>query len=43
MLVRTDGAGAVGDGRPGPVTSRLREAYWDLHGDPRHSTPVRYD
>ena len=34
---------AVGDGRPGPVTARLREAYWDLHRDPRYATPVRYD
>jgi branched-chain amino acid aminotransferase len=34
---------AVGDGRPGPVTSRLREAYWDLHRDPRYATPIRYD
>jgi branched-chain amino acid aminotransferase len=34
---------AVGDGKPGPVTSRLREAYWDLHRDPRYATPVRYD
>ncbi len=34
---------AVGDGKPGPVTSRLREAYWELHRDPRFATPVRYD
>jgi branched-chain amino acid aminotransferase len=33
----------VGDGEPGPVTLRLREAYWDLHDDPRFSLPVRYD
>ncbi|MDQ3376645.1 MAG: aminotransferase class IV, partial [Actinomycetota bacterium] len=34
---------AVGGGKPGPVTLRLREAYWELHRDPRFSTPVRYD
>ncbi|MDQ3361782.1 MAG: aminotransferase class IV [Actinomycetota bacterium] len=34
---------AVGGGKPGPVTSRLREAYWELHRNPRFSTPVRYD
>ncbi len=34
---------AVGGGKPGPVTSRLREAYWELHRDPRFATPVRYD
>jgi len=41
-VTRVDGE-PVGGGRPGPVTSRLREAYWELHEDPRHSTPVRYD
>lgn len=34
---------ALGDGGPGPVTLRLRDAYWDLHDDPRFSIPVRYD
>jgi branched-chain amino acid aminotransferase len=34
---------AVGSGVPGPVTRRLRDAYWDLHDDPRFSLPVRYD
>ncbi len=34
---------AVGDGEPGPVTLRLRDAYWNLHEDPRFSLPVRYD
>jgi branched-chain amino acid aminotransferase len=33
----------VGNGEPGPVTWRLREAYWDLHRDPRFALPVRYD
>ena len=33
----------VGDGEPGPLTLRLREAYWDLHEDPRFATPVEYD
>ena len=41
-VTKVDGE-AVGDGKPGPVTSRLREAYWDLHRDPRYATPVRYD
>ena len=34
---------AVGDGEPGPLTRQLREAYWELHDDPRFSLPVRYD
>jgi branched-chain amino acid aminotransferase len=33
----------VAAGEPGPVTWRLREAYWDLHRDPRFTLPVRYD
>jgi len=33
----------VGNGEPGSVTLRLREAYWDSHRDPRFATPIRYD
>ena len=40
-VTKVDGE-ALGDGTPGPVTSRLRAAYWDLHEDPRYATPVRY-
>jgi branched-subunit amino acid aminotransferase/4-amino-4-deoxychorismate lyase len=40
MPVTKVDAEAVGDGEPGPVTSRLREAYWNLHRDPRYATPV---
>jgi branched-chain amino acid aminotransferase len=28
---------AIGEGEPGPVTLRLRDAYWKLHDDPRFS------
>jgi len=41
-VTKVDGE-AIGDGEPGPVTSRLRDAYWDLHRDPRYATPVLYD
>ena len=34
---------AVGSGEPGALTLRLRDAYWELHDDPRYSLPVRYD
>jgi branched-chain amino acid aminotransferase len=34
---------AVDNGEPGPVTRQLRDAYWDLHDDPRFSLPVHYD
>ena len=33
----------VGRGNPGPLTLRLRAAYWDLHEDPRFALPVGYD
>jgi branched-chain amino acid aminotransferase len=33
---------AVGDGVPGPVTLRLRDAYWELHDDPRFLLSVSY-
>jgi len=39
---RLDG-NAVGDGRPGPVTTELRNRYWDLHRDPRYALPVNYE
>jgi branched-chain amino acid aminotransferase len=34
---------AVGNRKRGPLTRQLREAYWELHDDPRFSLPVRYD
>jgi branched-chain amino acid aminotransferase len=33
----------VGDGTPGPLTTRLRDDYWASHADPHYTTPVRYD
>jgi branched-chain amino acid aminotransferase len=33
---------AVGDGRPGPLTTELRRRYWDLHHDPRYAIQVDY-
>ncbi len=41
-VTKVDGR-ILGKGAPGPVTSRLRDAYWALHRDPRYATPVRYD
>lgn len=32
----------VGDGRTGPVTSRIRQRYWELHQDPTLSFAVDY-
>ncbi len=41
-LTTVDGS-PLGNGKPGPVTLRLRGAYWDLHRDPRFSLAVDYD
>lgn len=40
-VTRVDGV-PIGEGTPGPITLRLREAYWELHRDPRFATPVEY-
>lgn len=39
-VTRIDGE-AVGDGRPGPLTGRLTELYWEKHANPAWTTPVR--
>lgn len=41
-IVAVDGR-VLGDGTPGPLTRRLRQAYWDAHDDPRWATPVDLD
>ncbi|MBI4831177.1 MAG: aminotransferase class IV [Candidatus Lindowbacteria bacterium] len=33
----------LGNGKPGPLTTRLRDAYWKAHDDPRYTTVVNYD
>jgi branched-chain amino acid aminotransferase len=43
MPVRSVDEMPVGDGTPGPVTTRIKEMYWKLHEDPDYSTPVRYE
>ncbi|MBT6276527.1 MAG: branched-chain amino acid transferase [Chromatiales bacterium] len=42
MPVRSIDGKPVGDGSPGPLTRRMSDLYWQLHDDPRYSTPVRY-
>jgi branched-chain amino acid aminotransferase len=32
----------VSGGKPGPITKKLREAFWKAHGRPEYSTPVNY-
>jgi branched-chain amino acid aminotransferase len=43
MPVRSVDKKLIGDGLPGPVTTRVRDMYWKLHDDPAYSTPVRYE
>ena len=33
----------VGTGKPGELTLRLRQRYWDAHEEDRWTTPVSYD
>ncbi len=33
----------LGNARPGPITSRIRETYWRKHEQGWHATPVDYD
>jgi len=40
-ITRVDGR-VLGDGRPGPLTRRLRERYWEWHALERYATPVEY-
>jgi branched-chain amino acid aminotransferase len=32
----------VSGGKPGPVTTKLRDAFWKAHDDPKYLTPVNY-
>jgi branched-chain amino acid aminotransferase len=40
-VTKVDGR-VLGDGKPGPISSRLREQYWGLHQDPRYASPIQY-
>ena len=42
MPVTTLDGQRVGDGKPGPVTTRVRDRYWAAHSDPAYITPVDY-
>lgn len=43
MPVRSLDGNPIGDGAPGPVTTALRDRYWELHDDDRYTTTVDYD
>jgi branched-subunit amino acid aminotransferase/4-amino-4-deoxychorismate lyase len=42
MPVRTLDGAPVGDCQPGEMTMRIRDQYWALHSDDRHTTTVDY-
>jgi branched-chain amino acid aminotransferase len=42
MPVTTIDGAPVGGGTVGPLTTRLKDLYWQRHGDPLWSTPIRY-
>lgn len=39
---RLDGR-IMGNDRPGPISAKLREAYWAFHAEGWHKTPIDYD
>lgn len=43
MPVATLDGQPVGEGRPGPMTTAIRERYWELHRDARYTLAVDYD
>ena len=43
MPVTRINGGNIGSGAPGEKTLRLKEAYWNLHTDPKFSLAVDYD
>lgn len=43
MPVTTLDGKPIGDGKPGPATTRVRQLYWDKHAAGDWSKPVRYD
>jgi len=32
----------ISGGKPGPITTKLRDAFWKAHDDPKYLTPVNY-
>ena len=43
MPVATLDGRPVGEGRPGPMSTAIRQRYWELHRDPRYTLAVDYD
>ena len=42
MPVRSLDGVPISGGKPGPITTKLRDAFWKAHDDPKYLTPVKY-
>jgi branched-chain amino acid aminotransferase len=42
MPVRSLDGVPISGGKPGPITTKLRDAFWKAHDDPKYLTPVNY-
>jgi len=42
MPVRSLDGVPISGGKPGPITTKLRDAFWKAHDDPKYQTPVNY-
>lgn len=43
MPIARVGSRILGNDRPGPMSTRLKDLYWKKHREGWHATPVRYD
>lgn len=43
MPVRSLDGVPISGGKPGPITTKLRDAFWKAHDDPKYRTPVDYE
>ena len=43
MPISRVGRRIMGNDRPGPLSTRLKDVYWRKHTEGWHSTPVRYE
>jgi branched-chain amino acid aminotransferase len=43
MPVATLDGEQVGAGKPGPITTQIRDRYWELHRDPRYTEAIDYE
>lgn len=43
MPISRLGKRIIGNDRPGPTSSRLKDLYWQRHAEGWHATPVRYE